>query len=227
MSKRKFARLAAVMTTLVATVALISTVVAGSGAYFTDSHPGQFTGTFGQVKVNVSGSGSGTDGLQINFANLMPGEFQSANIAVQNVGTGPEDIYLVFDNGNNEWSAMNTLGTYGEFIVNGNDYFNLNNHYPQGTVGPYTNACGDTVNSIAYLPHVNGLGTLTVGQTATFVVKFRYSACISNDAYQGQSAFANPLKFAIVAEQPGVLPKAPHNGSGTIPDLPLAPGWYQ
>ncbi len=41
MSKRKFARLAAVMTTLVATVALISTVVASSGAYFTDSHAGQ------------------------------------------------------------------------------------------------------------------------------------------------------------------------------------------
>jgi hypothetical protein len=230
MPKRKFARIAALATTAVATVALLSGVVATTGAYFTDVHGGSITGTFGAVKVNVSGSGASTDGLAFNFAGMMPGEYKTANISVQNVGTENEDIYLVFSDANGAWSAVNTLGTYGEFVVNGTDYYNLNNHYPQWTSGAYTNACGDTVPAIAYLPHVNGLGTLAPGASATFTVQFRYSACISNPLYQGQNIFLpanDPLGFSIVAEQPGILPNDAHNGTGRIPDLSLPSGSYQ
>ncbi len=67
MSKRKFARFGAVITTLVAAGALISTMVASTGAYFTASQSGAITGNLGTVAVS-------TNSLAINFANLLPGQ---------------------------------------------------------------------------------------------------------------------------------------------------------
>ena len=230
MTKRKFARIAGLTTTVVAASALIAGVVGSTGAYFTQANPGSITGTFGAVTMSVSGSGAGADGISFNFNGMMPGEYKTANISVQNTGTENEDIYLVFSNANGAWSAVNTLGTYGEFVVNGTDYYNLNNSAPQWTGSPYTNACGDTVPGIAYLPHVNYFGTLTPGASATYAVSFRYSACISNPLYQGQPIFLpanNPLGFSVVAEQAGILPNDAHNGAGRILDLALPAGFYQ
>jgi hypothetical protein len=227
--KTGHSRLVALLGTAAVTASLIGVAVVGTGAYFTDTHPGQIAGTFGSVKVVVTGSGQGgADNLAFSFDGMMPGEFKTANISVQNTGTGNEDIYLVFDNANGVWSDVNTLGTFGEFIVNGTNYNNLNNHWPQNTANAYTNPCGDIFNFIRYLPHVNGLGMLTPGASATYVVQFRYSACISSPLAQSQPILGGlPLKFAIVAEQPGVLPNDVHNGAGMIPDLTLASGWYQ
>ena len=93
MSKRKFARFGAIAGTLVAAMALISTLVVGTGAYFTDNKPGAVAANFGNVAVNVAGA-------NIDFANLMPGEVQTQTVTVQNTGTGNEDIWLAFDNTN-------------------------------------------------------------------------------------------------------------------------------
>lgn len=205
-----------------AMVALVGATVVTTGAYFTDSHPGQYTGTFGSVAVSVDGHGTGTDNLQLDWPNMLPGVWNTSTISVTNTGTTNESIWLVFDNANLEWSSINTLGSYGEWDVNGVHYANLNNRYAQGTSTTGQLDCAGTqIPNIGYLPHVNGLGTLSAGASYNFSVQFRFSACISNSLYEGQSAFANPLKFAIVATQSGILPNDPHNGAGTIPDLVL------
>ncbi len=219
------------LTALFGLIAVLATTVAltvgSTGAYFTDSHPGYVNGTFGSVAIDMNGSGSGPGNLQFNFAGMMPGVWKTATITATNTGSDVEDIYMAFTNANDVWSEVNTLGTYGEADVNGTNYNNLNNNYPQNT-GPnaYTNSCGDTVNYIRYLPHVNFLGTLNPGQTANYTFSFRYSACISNSAYQNQPAFSNPLEFNIAAFQAGVAPSDLHNGAGKIVDLTLAAGFF-
>lgn len=229
MLKNRSRRIAALAGTLVALASVVALTIASTGAYFTASQPGQVNGSFGSVAVTVTGTGTDWTGADtaFSFGGMMPGEWRTAHINVTNTGTGNEDIYLAFTNANNVWSEVNTLGTYGEADVNGTNYNNLNNHWAQNT-GPntYTNACGDVVNYIRYLPHVNLLGTLTPGQNATYTFSFRYSACISNNAYQGQLAFSHPLEFVIAAFQPGVTPSDPHNGAGKIVDLPLVSGFY-
>ncbi|HEX5466559.1 MAG TPA: hypothetical protein VFW92_07765 [Candidatus Limnocylindrales bacterium] len=206
-----------------AMVALVGATVLTTGAYFTDSHAGQYTGTFGEVSVAVDGHGSGAGHLQLDWDDMLPGAWNASTLTVKNTGSANESIWLVFDNSNLMWSSMNTLGTYGEWYVNGHDYDNLNNRDAQGTpANPgQHNACGDPTPAIAYLPHVNTLGTLAPGATANYSVKFRYTACLSDPALQGLQAFAQPIQFAIVATQNGILPNDPHNGAGTIPDLTL------
>jgi len=211
--------------------ALIGTAASGTGAYFSDNHPGSVTGTFGHVTVDVTGGGDSVAGqspLAFDWKNMLPGDWKSATLTVKNTGTASEDVWLLFDDSNGEWSALNTLGTFGEFKVNGVDYNNLNNHYPQGTAANpgQTNSCGDSTGPIAYLPAKNALGTLAAGQTANFQVAFRSSACISNSAYEGQPAFAQPLNFSVMATQHGVDPTDPHNGAGKWSAPATAPGFY-
>lgn len=223
-------RLTAISVLVLSLATVLALTVASTGAYFTDSHPGQVTGTFGSVAIDMNGSGSGPGNLQFNFNGIMPGQWKTATITATNTGSDNEDIYMVFTNANTVWSQINTLGTFGEANVNGTDYANLNNKYAQGTPANtgQTNACGDPTGPIAYLPHVNYLGTLTPGQAANYTFAFRYSACISNSAYQNQPAFSNPLEFNIAAFQAGIAPNDPHNGAGMISDLTLiAPYTFQ
>lgn len=236
--KRKFARRMAVVTTLVATVALISTVVASSGAYFTDSKGGAITGNLGTVAVDISGE-------NINFANLMPGETQTQTVWVRNTGTGNEDIYLAFSNDGDAWSAVNDLGQYGKFVINGKTYDNLNNRYaaltpgvpgtPTGEKMAASGACS-TVDRLPvnYLPHVINLGTLTPGQLWSFDISFTLNPCMTGG--QGAQLWGTapgdftpqiapaPLKFVVAAFQPGVNPNDPFNGAGQIAPLSLPLG---
>ena len=229
MSKRKFARFGAVTTTLVAAGALVSTLVAGSGAYFTGSQPGAITGNLGTVAVDVAGTA-------IDFANLMPGDTQTQTVTVHNTGTGSEDIYVVFDNANKAWSAVNDMGQYGKFVVNGNVYDNLNNRYAAtasgvagtgtGTAGP----CSTPQIPVNYLPHAIKLGTLTQGQVWTFDVSFQVNACLHSG--QGASLWGAsdtnfptiapaPLNYVVAAFQPGVDPTSNLNDGGKIVPLSL------
>lgn len=245
MSKRRFARFGAVITTLVAAGALISTMVASTGAYFTATQPGAISGNLGTVAVSISGQ-------SINFADLLPGQVQTQTVNVQNTGTGNEDMYLVFDNANLGWSAVNDLGQYGKFVINGKTYDNLSNKYNSTTGVPGAPIAGSfmpgdcsTVNRVPvnYLPHVIFLGTWTPGQTASFDVAFNIIAC-KTDGNGGAlwSTVANdfspaltgnlPLNFKIAAFQPGVNPNDPFNGAGKIVPLTLpianyAAGIYQ
>jgi hypothetical protein len=238
MRKRKFARTAALATTIVATAALLSGVVATTGAYFTDTKPGAITGDLGTVKVAISGEA-------ITFANLLPGEDQTATVNVVNTGTGNEDMWLVFDNDNLAWSAVNNLGAYGIFTVNGVVYDNLSNQYAAGSgpapvisTDPNSGCYNVPRPNIAYLPHAIKLGTWTPGQAATFNISFHFNACmtvpnVDGVSLWGAAASGNdvngyfpaispaPLNFKIAAFQPNVLPTDQMNGAGKIAPLVL------
>lgn len=123
MRKAKAVRLAGFFGALCASAALVGVSVSGTGAYFTDSHSNSITGSTGQIKVTVS-----PDSTSLNFANLLPGEFQTQriNYTAHPVG-GTEDIWLVFpdaETANDAFiqtpgdpSAAKPLGRYGHFGV--------------------------------------------------------------------------------------------------------------
>ena len=168
----------------------------------------------------------------------MPGEVQTQTVTVHNQGTGNEDIWLAFDNANYAWSAVNDLGQYGKFVINGKTYDNLNNKAGGSTTGVpgspiagsfMTGSCS-TVNRVPinYLPSRILLGTLTAGQVWTFDVSFNIIACKSTGGGGDLwSSVANdftplltgplPLNFKIAAFQPGVNPTDPFNGGGESP----------
>ena len=244
MSKRKFARIAAVLTTLVATVALISTVVMSTGAYFTDSHSGKISGTNGNVAVSVSGGGGGAGGLSFDFTGLLPGVPKTATITVQNTTGNPEAVWLVFSNDNGMWSAVNNLGQYGKFTVGGYVYDNLNNKYTPATpgvlgtgVGTYMSGSCSTVERVGanYLPHAIKIASLASGVAHSFNITFEYNPCMTehqleaifNPAeadWEGGSAVVapGPLKFSIAGYQDGVDPTSPFNGLAAISTLDLS-----
>ena len=225
-------RFLALISTAAVTAALIGVAVVGTGAYFTDSKPGAITGNLGTVAVDIAGQ-------NIDFANLLPGVDQTQTVTVHNTGTANEDMYLAFDNTNLGWSAVNDLGAYGIFTVNGVVYDNLNNQYAAGT-GPAgvisTNpesACYNVVRpNIAYLPHVIFLATLSPNQVWTFNVSFHFNACLTGGNGTGaalwQAADSNfptigpvPLNFKVAAFQEGVNPNDQMNGAGKIAPLTL------
>ncbi len=237
MSKVRLPRFIALLATTAAAVSLIGIAIGATGAYFTASQPGSITGNLGTVAVTVSGA-------NINFANLLPGQVQTQTVTVTNTGTGNEDIWLAFDNTNLGWSAVNDLGQYGKFVINGNTYDNLNNQWVSSTPGVSAPGVGVmSINplsgcynvprvAINYLPHVIFLGTLTPSQVWTFGVSFNFNACMTGGNGTGAALWSAadsnfptigpvPLNFKVAAFQPGVNPNDQMNGSGKIAPLNL------
>ncbi len=218
-------------------LALVGLVGQTTGAYFTDVHPGQInaTSTFGKVAVAVDGiavpagdSTGGTNNLSVQWNNMLPGQDKTVTFTVHNTGTSNESIWLAFDDSNKEWTAINTLGTYGDAKINSPmlnaDYNNLNNHYAEGTppgVGA-KGSCGDAPLPIAYLPAQNHVADLAPGQSTNFTFSLGYSACLTGGTTpptaQSGPAFSAPLLYDIVATQQGITPSDAHNGGAyTLP----------
>ena len=250
MTKRKFARIAGLTTTVVAASALIAGLVGSTGAYFTQAKPGQIAGTNGNIAITVSGGGGGGL-LDFDFTGILPGQTKTANITVNNTTVNPESVWIVFDNTNGMWSAVNNLGQFGKFTVGGYIYDNLANRSvpptpgvagaPTGTFMSYPGC--ETVARVPqnYLPHAVRIATLapatTAGDSVTFPVTFTYNPCMTN--HQGESIFnaagndiggaggsavaaaPGPLKFNMVAFQDGVDPTSPFNGAAAISPLNL------
>ncbi len=219
-------------------LALVGLAGQTTGAYFTDVHAGQInaTSTFGKVAVAVDGiavptddSTGGANNLSVQWNNMLPGQDKTVTFTVHNSGTANESIWLAFDNTNKEWSAINTLGTYGDAKINSPmlnaDYNNLNNALPQGSVAAGTNKCGDPNPPIAFLPVENHVADLAPGQSTNFTFSLGYGSCLSNPAAQGAPAFSSPLDYDIVATQQGISPSDAHNG-GAYTVSNVLPGSY-
>ena len=217
---------------LVLVAGLVAVAAHATGAYFSDTHNGQVTGTIGDIKVAASGGASNGQGDSLNFFwdEMLPGVPYSATIQVQNTSTSNvEDIWLVFPN-HTALSALNTLGRYGavQVLVDGNQVYenhNLNDIPNNGTTGVPSQL------PLAY----------NVGPTAshTIVFKFEYASALSKQepggvfnqypitlAMTGQpqdpryatgygqvtvitgDGSGNGLPFQIVATEPGILPGA-------------------
>lgn len=234
MSNKKLPRVLLLFGTMAVALSLAGIAIVGTGAYFTDSHGGAITGNLGTVAINVTGQ-------TINFANLLPGESQTATVHVTNTGTGNEDLYLAFDNTNRAWSAVNDLGQYGKFVINGKTYDNLNNAYaapdpgvPGTPTGAFMSGACSTVPRVPanYLPHVIFLGTLAPTQAWSFNISFQFNPCMTGGNGTGAPLWGAsdnnfptippaPLNFTVAAFQPGVNPNDPFNGGGQIAPLTL------
>jgi hypothetical protein len=243
---KKHPRLIALLGTAGVTASLIGVAVAGTGAYFTDSHPGNIDGNNGDIAISVSG-GSGTGGLDFDFSGILPGVPKTATVTVSNLTANPEAVWLVFDNSNGMWSAVNNLGRYGIFTVGGYVYNNLTNKAAPtdpGVLGSFSGTfCGAAAapsrSGYNYLPHAIKITTLPAWGTASFPITFEYHACMTN--HQGESIFNalgndiggtggaaliaapnGPLLFNVAAFQDGIDPTSLYNGSAAITPLNLS-----
>jgi hypothetical protein len=220
--------------------AVLALTVATTGAYFTDTHSGQISGTNGTVTVTANG-GSGAGQLDFDFSGILPGAAKTATINIGNPTSNTEDIWLVFNNDNSMWSAVNDLGQYGKFTVGGYVYDNLNNKFVPGTpgvagtpTGGFMSGSCSTVPRVDanYLPHAIRVASLAGGASQSFNMTFQYNACMTD--HQGEALFnaaendtgasitPGPLHFAVVAFQQGVDPTSPFNGANAISALDLS-----
>ena len=101
MNKKKTARVAGFVGALGASALLLGAAANTTGAYFTDSHDGAINSSTGQVKVD-------TTDLQLNFDQLLPGEYKTQRVDYTARGTGTEDIWMVFPT---DGSAEALVGT--------------------------------------------------------------------------------------------------------------------
>lgn len=153
MRKAKALRVAGFVGALCASAALVGTSVAGTGAYFTDSHDGTIASSSGHLTLDGVGQ------TNLNFANLMPGEDQTANIPYTvNVSSGKVDVWMVFDATSAGYGhftgAKNTsyqgytdggMGRYGHFQVGNNGAVAFRSHNLQIAANPADNCSDGTV----------------------------------------------------------------------------------
>jgi hypothetical protein len=158
MSKSRIARAAGFTVAAGATATLVGFAATGTGAYFSAAANGNTSVSTGSVSLATG------DISNLDFTNLLPGNFKTNQISYRATGTGPEDIYLAFDdpNGDAPLNALNSppngpnapspLGRYGHLEVDGSQgnfqSYNLATNpsasAPGGTVAGDCNINADT-----------------------------------------------------------------------------------
>ena len=211
------ARIAVWGTTLAALAAVVVVATGMTGAYFSDTHQGDITGNLGSIKVTPSG-GTGSDGTNFSFTNMLPGEPQTATIQFQNTGLNAEDVWLVFNNAT-ALSAFNNLGTYGEVhVVTDHELFGSKN------LNDRSSTCGAFSPSGCWpLPSQIKIGSDIAPGAGSFVkFTFNYASKLKDPAAEGAPFNAYPvsgqntvnaadgtgsgLPYQIVATQVGQTP---------------------
>lgn len=225
MERKKALKVAGFTGAVCASVALVTAGVSATGAYFTDSHNGAINASTGGVHLN-------TTDTSLNFANLLPGEFQTKQIDYQATGTGSEDVWLVLpadgsadaltDDGNGDG-----LGRYGHFAVSapagtfssynlrqgsGGCGIDANGHGGSNQQASSTNnADPDSYVPYCAAPHAILLSSgLSSGQGGTVSITFGFTKVLKSGA---DAPSAQIAKFQIVATQHGVRPDDVNNPS--------------
>jgi hypothetical protein len=127
MRKTKIARVAGFTLAAGATATLVGFAATGTGAYFSAASSGNIAASTGSVTVTSSPN-------NLDFTNSLPGVFKTQKVSYSVNGSGPEDVYIAFDqpgdnriNGFSSDSNPDALGRYGHLEVDG----------PQGTFTSY------------------------------------------------------------------------------------------
>jgi hypothetical protein len=193
MRKSKAARIAGFTVALGATASLVGFAATSTGAYFSDSAPGQISGTVGSIHVAVSG-GSGSTNSNFAFDRLLPGEPQTVTITYTNTGNNPEDVYLAFPNAT-ALSALNNLGTFGQVQVNdagGNDVFDSSNLNDNATTcGPFAHTgCWPLPKQLKVDSH------LAPGASDTATFTFNYASKLKGQPPVGSTGTWNSYPVA-------------------------------
>jgi hypothetical protein len=230
MQKKKAAKLAGFAGALCASGALIAFGVAGTGAYFSDSHDGTISASTGGIHID-------TTDTSLNFANLLPGDYQTKTIdytARPNGGT--EDVWLVLPNTADNDAFTGTpqagptpLGRYGHFALasTGGAHFTSFNLANPGdgihsgdscNVDPATGWGGsdrqaatvddDAVPFCAPAHAILLQSNMAAGDAGHVNLTFGFTPILKS----GQDSAMGPIEqFQIVATQHGVRPDDPNN----------------
>ena len=182
-----------------------------TGAFFSDSKSGTITGTIGSIRITGSG-GSGANGLDLAYTNMLPGEPQTATAQFTNSGSNAEDVWIVFPNAT-ALSALNNLGNYGDIQVNANstDMFDSQN------LNDNTISCPPGSSDPGHLPHpqnpckalpskIKLFSSVSPGGSGSVSVIFNYVSYLSTQS---------PL-FTVFNTYPvpGQVTTNPSDGSG-------------
>jgi hypothetical protein len=183
--------------TLVATISLLggtAFVASGStGAYFSDTHPGNVGGSIGQILIAVPNT-------NLSFTNLMPGAPQTVTVNYTSGGTVNQDIWVTFPN-STALSALNNLGHYGSATVssygwgspNGTDFTsaNLDDNATTDACGPLSpSGCWPLPNQVKLASNV------PPGQAGSFTFTFEYASALTPPASLSWNPFPLPGRNA-------------------------------
>ncbi|MEC5168897.1 hypothetical protein RCH11_001356 [Glaciihabitans sp. GrIS 2.15] len=194
-----------------------------TGAYFSDTHAGAISGTVGNIHVATYG-GSGANGTNLAFSNLLPGAAQTVSLNYTNTGSDLQDVFIVFNNAT-ALSALNNLGTYGEVHLSANgtaifDSANLNDHLaPAHCLSFEPSGCWPLKTQYLLASNV------APGVTGSFSFSFNYPGKLKGQAPVGAPApmwnsyplsdqfttvagdgSGSGLPYQIVATQHGITP---------------------
>ncbi|HEX2902967.1 MAG TPA: hypothetical protein VHO01_05870 [Jatrophihabitans sp.] len=233
MISKKAVKLAGFAGALCASAALVATAASSTGAYFSDSHNGNLTGTSGHLQVV-------TTGTSINFSGINPGEDRTQEITYTPTtnSTTNEDVWIVFDAKSAAYGAFTGaadptgekysgftrggLGAYGHFKVlsaQGLGFESYNLAYG-ADLAPCANTDSNGDGGSTAQEHVvNGVKTpapycgvpaaiklgsnLAPGQASSATITFG----LGPKTAAQDTVFAN-VPFKIVATQPGIRPNA-------------------
>ena len=219
MRYKKAVRLGVFVVCLGTSAALVGAATGATGAFFSDTKSGVFTGTVGSIKIEGHG-GSGHDSLDFNFDKLLPGELQNDVATFTNTGANAEDVWLVFPNVD-ALHAINDLGRYGEVHIkaNADEVFhskNLNDQFPKCL----TPDAADLSNVCPLPRAVKLFGSVAPAGTGTFTFSFALGTLWTSqlpaplvlpfNCYPVTSPIPtcanNGLPYQLVATQVGQLP---------------------
>lgn len=217
---KQFFKIGGFIGTLTAGAALVATATAGTGAYFTDSAPGNIRATTGHLTLNTSST-------DLVFGDLVPGEYKTLNINYNVDASSNSDVWLTFDPTSVAYQAFTGaknnplwpdggMGRFGHFKVSNNGTqrftsFNLQN----GPDGCSVDANGNggsaqQASSVPDTPPYCGVPTaikladnLSSGQGGTISVEFGVSG-----RWTAQRVTIPAVPFKVVATQHGVRPDA-------------------
>lgn len=208
-NKRRAARAGAA----VVVVGLLAWAIPSTGAYFSDTKTGTVSGTVGSIKVNGSG-GAGSNGLDIQYTDLLPGTPQTVTAGYTNTGLNAEDVWIVFYEPA-ALSALNNLGHYGKFSIASSDKgqifqsTNLNDN-SGGTCGPLSpTGCWPVPVKVQVASNVApaAVGTFSFTFAYTSLLKGQSSAGGGVwNAYPLSSPTTAGLPYELVATQVGQTP---------------------
>jgi hypothetical protein len=206
-----------------ATVALVASTTV-TGAYFTDSHNGSMKASTGSVLVNPTSS------LNLNFTDLLPGEFQTKTVTYTASGSGVEDIWLVFDDVAVEANFLSgaprlgaaPLGGYGHFALASDAGSFTSWNLASGASPCYTDANGHggtnvegtKANPVDFCPVPKAIllsNNLSFGDTGHADITFGFTKRLTGPQ-SGPLGEIAPYK--IVATQDGILPTDLNNTAG-------------
>jgi hypothetical protein len=231
MIKKKTARVAAFVGTLGASAALIGMAATNTGAYFTDSENGNLSASSGHLQVDKNSD------YNLNFDNLVPGEYKTREVGYKTDSSTPEDIWLKFPagvdygkftgaknvpdpggNNNVDGWADGGLGRFGHFEVARNDgttvfsSWNLQNQ-PNGTSG-----CGDSNGHGSNTPPADRDATpaycgvphyILLDSNVPSLTQAKFTMTFgATGRWTGQSLPVANVPFQVVATQHNVRPDA-------------------